>query len=186
MKQTIEIIRRNDKLGLQLDESTTAEEWANIGKQLLVGNKILNWCLGDWLVFGEKKNFASLSNELGFDEGYLRNLKWVSKEFPMSLRRDDISHKHYQILAPIDRAERKKWIDTIAKEGLSTRELTMRIRSAYSEVGEVDESAPVRTLTSKVRSLVSQLREAAGNWDTNQKKAWKSEIEPLVELYESL
>lgn len=185
MKQTIEIIQKDSKLGLQLDENTTAEEWASIGKQLLVGNKVLNWCIGDWLVFGEKKNFASLSNELGFDEGYLRNLKWVAKEFPMSLRRDDVSHKHYQILAPLEKSKRKEWINTIVKENLSTRDLTSRIRSVYCEVEE-DNTPPVRTLTSKVRNLVSQIREASESWDANQKKAWKLEIEPLVELYESL
>jgi hypothetical protein len=84
VNSTIEIIPlKNKKLGLNLDENTTAKEWAEIGKQLLVGNKMLNWCIGDWLVFGERKNFATLSSELGFDEGYLRNLKWIAKEFPL-------------------------------------------------------------------------------------------------------
>ena len=185
VNSTIEIIQKNKKLGLNLDESTTAEEWAEIGKQLLVGNKMLNWCIGDWLVFGERKNFATLSSELGFDEGYLRNLKWIAKEFPMSSRRDNISHKHYQILAPLDRDSRKEWLDKIQKESLSTRDLTMRVRSAYSDV-ERDDSTPVRTLTSKVRTLVSQLLEASEKWDENQKKAWKAEIQPLVSLYEEL
>lgn len=185
MNSTIEIIQKNKKLGLNLDESTTAEEWAEIGKQLLVGNKMLNWCIGDWLVFGERKNFATLSSELGFDEGYLRNLKWIAKEFPMSSRRDNISHKHYQILAPLDKDSRKEWLEKIQKESLSTRELTMRVRSAYSDV-ERDDSAPVRTLTSKVRTLVSQLLEASEKWDESQKKAWKAEIQPLVSLYEEL
>jgi|Laugrefbdmm110sn_1035136.scaffolds.fasta_scaffold24915_2 hypothetical protein len=185
VNSTIEIIQKNKKLGLNLDESTTAEEWAEIGKQLLVGNKMLNWCIGDWLVFGERKNFATLSSELGFDEGYLRNLKWIAKEFPMSSRRDNISHKHYQILAPLDKDSRKEWLEKIQKESLSTRDLTMRVRSAYSDV-ERDDSAPVRTLTSKVRTLVSQLLEASEKWDESQKKAWKAEIQPLVSLYEEL
>lgn len=185
VNSTIEIIQKNKKLGLNLDESTTAEEWAEIGKQLLVGNKMLNWCIGDWLVFGERKNFATLSSELGFDEGYLRNLKWIAKEFPMSSRRDNISHKHYQILAPLDKDSRKEWLEKIQKESLSTRDLTMRVRSAYSDV-ERDDSTPVRTLTSKVRTLVSQLLEASEKWDENQKKAWKAEIQPLVSLYEEL
>lgn len=185
VNSTIEIIQKNKKLGLNLDESTTAEEWAEIGKQLLVGNKMLNWCIGDWLVFGERKNFATLSSELGFDEGYLRNLKWIAKEFPMSSRRDNISHKHYQILAPLDKDSRKEWLDKIQKESLSTRDLTMRVRSAYSDV-ERDDSTPVRTLTSKVRTIVSQLLEASEKWDENQKKAWKAEIQPLVSLYEEL
>ena len=185
VNSTIEIIQKNKKLGLNLDESTTAEEWAEIGKQLLVGNKMLNWCIGDWLVFGERKNFATLSSELGFDEGYLRNLKWIAKEFPMSSRRDNISHKHYQILAPLDKDSRKEWLEKIQKESLSTRDLTMRVRSAYSDV-ERDDSTPVRTLTSKVRTLVNQLLEASEKWDENQKKAWKAEIQPLVSLYEEL
>ena len=185
VNSTIEIIQKNKKLGLNLDESTTAEEWAEIGKQLLVGNKMLNWCIGDWLVFGERKNFATLSSELGFDEGYLRNLKWIAKEFPMSSRRDNISHKHYQILAPLDKDSRKEWLEKIQKESLSTRDLTMRVRSAYSDV-ERDDSTPVRTLTNKVRTLVSQLLEASEKWDENQKKAWKAEIQPLVSLYEEL
>jgi len=186
VNSTIEIIPlKNKKLGLNLDENTTAKEWAEIGKQLLVGNKMLNWCIGDWLVFGERKNFASLSSELGFDEGYLRNLKWIAKEFPLSSRRDDISHKHYQILAPLDKSDRTGWLDKIKSEKLSTRELTMRVREAYSDV-ERDTSSPVRTLTSKVRNLISQIQEASESWDESQKRAWKAEIEPLVSLYESL
>ena len=103
----------------------------------------------------------------------------------MSSRRDNISHKHYQILAPLDKDSRKEWLEKIQKESLSTRDLTMRVRSAYSDV-ERDDSTPVRTLTSKVRTLVSQLLEASEKWDENQKKAWKAEIQPLVSLYEEL
>lgn len=186
MNSTIEITQlRNKTLGLTLDENTTASEWAEIGKKLLIGNKVLNWCIGDWLVFGEEKNYATLSSELGFDEGYLRNLKWVAKEFPLSSRRDSISHKHYQILAPLEKADRNEWLNKITKEKLSTRELTMRVRASYSEI-EKDDSTPVRTLTSKVRNLIGQIQEASENWDENQKRAWKVEIEPLVSLYESL
>ena len=102
--QNREIVRRPDYLsvpncqfentGLVIGENMTLEQWQQTGQFLRRIEGAVQWWVGDWLCFGEKKygeTYEKALEETDYDYITLRNMKWVSSAIEMSRRRDNLS-----------------------------------------------------------------------------------------------
>ena len=62
------------------------------------------WESGDWINARPVPHgqLRVLAREIGFDEGTLRNRKWVAARIPLSRRRDTLSWSHHEAVAKLD------------------------------------------------------------------------------------
>lgn len=108
------------------------EEWQDVGKQLRRVEKAALWWLGDWLNYGERaygEMYSQALEETEYDEGTLRNAKWVSSRVQLSLRSDKVPYKVHQEVASLEPEQQRALLAEAASEGLTVREVRTRVRN---------------------------------------------------------
>src|SRR3990172_3948456 len=71
-------------VGVQIDEDTTEEQWNDLGGALFRMDSAMQWLIGDWLRFGErkyKKTYKEIAKRTGYDENSLYQFVWVCRKF---------------------------------------------------------------------------------------------------------
>jgi hypothetical protein len=114
MQQTL-----NDKLSL--------EDWVKIGQSLAAVEHNIQWQLGDWWLFGNRKygqsaSLASASN-LNISLKTLKNYAWVASRFELSRRRDNLNFSHHAEVCALPIAAAEQLLDRAFNEELSEKEL---------------------------------------------------------------
>jgi hypothetical protein len=85
--------------GLQFGDSTTYSQWEAVGSTLYRMEKSVMWWIGDWVRFGEAKwgeKYKQAIGEAGYSYQTLRNASWISGEFDLSKRLDNIPWASHQ------------------------------------------------------------------------------------------
>ena len=118
-----------DKTGLVVTGSPTFEEWQNCGEFLKQAEKSVQFWIGDWLNYGEKKYGETYSQAIditGQEYQTIANQKWVSSKVEFSLRRENLSFGHHALVASMPPSEQDNWLNIKEKnngrqESKSTR-----------------------------------------------------------------
>ena len=121
-----------DKTGLTVIGDPTFEEWQNCGEFLKRAEKSVQFWIGNWLNYGEKKYgemYTQAIDETDYEEKTLRNAKWVSSKVELSRRRDNLTFSHHAEVAQLSPQEQEFWLDKAADENLSVRDLRQAIRN---------------------------------------------------------
>src|SRR5438045_2803807 len=98
-ERSLDILGKGDGLvitvtGLALPEDLTFEDWLSIGLKLHQMEKSVQWWIGDWLRFGERKYGVMYKHALATtDYKYrtLRIVKYVADRFELFRRRNNLS-----------------------------------------------------------------------------------------------
>lgn len=91
------------------------------------------WWIGDWLLYGTSRwgeQYAEAAKITGYDPKSLRNMRYVSSRFELSLRRDNLTWSHHALLAGLDPEEHKFWLDRAAADKMSVEDLRIELRAA--------------------------------------------------------
>ena len=116
---------RVSTVGLDLPPDLTFEQWSGIGAALRGVNRSLQWWLGDWLRYGERRYgemYAQAVEDTGKNYQTLANAKWVAERFAdFSLRRENLSWSHHKEVA--GRADAAELLDLAERADLSVRDL---------------------------------------------------------------
>lgn len=127
---------------LILDESLDRDEWDNIGTFLKTANKAVQWWIGDWLNFGERKwgeMYTQALEMTDYDQGYLWNMKYVSSKVEFSCRHENLSWAHHESVASLPQQQRDYWLDYAEKNKTSRNDLRRLIKGGIKE--QLEESA---------------------------------------------
>ncbi len=145
--------------GLILAKDLTFEEWGAIGSSFGTALQTAAWCIGDWMVYGERKwgkqlvmageafdpKSTRIPSELfdqaitatGLDRQTLSQYASVCRKIPMDERRIHLSFGHHRLLAPLPSPQRLEWmaiLDSESKSGLPTvKRLGISIRIAEQQ-----------------------------------------------------
>ena len=90
--------------GYVFREDLTYSEWEEIGLSLQMMGKAIQWWIGDWINFGERRygeSYAQAIEVTGYAYGSLRNAAWVASEIELSRRRDNLSWSHHNEVASL-------------------------------------------------------------------------------------
>lgn len=127
---------RFEKNKLTLDDNLTLEEWKVLGQQLKQVEGSVQFWIGDWARFGDKKGYYTnpkvydeLEEITGLGRGTIQNYKSVA-ERTSSLRNEDLSFNHHVEVAKLKPDQQKKFLDKASEENLSVRELRDEIRKS--------------------------------------------------------
>jgi len=118
------------KTRLIIPETTSFEEWQDIGRNLRSAEGAIQFWIGDWINFGERKwgeRYLEAVRETGYDYKTLRNLAWVAKRFELSRRRDNLSWSHHQEVTALPPEIANRLLDDSEKDGDSRAQLRGRV-----------------------------------------------------------
>ena len=132
-------VSRDQPIGLDLPRQTSYQRWLSIGQQLAAGASSSAWCLGDWLVFGERQfegRYRGAIEQTSLEYKTLRNYAWVARKFAPCRRHDDLSFGHHAELAGLPEPEQDFWLRKAAALGWSRNVLRRELQGSLRERGE--------------------------------------------------
>jgi len=127
--------------GLQLSPDVDFEAWAALGARIAGMASACAWCLGDWLVFGERsygRRYKTALEATPLDYQTLRNYAWVARRFPLSRRRDRLSFQHHAEVAALPEPQQELWLARAERLQWSRNELRRQLRALRGLAPRVD------------------------------------------------
>lgn len=135
--------------GLVLAKDLTFDEWEAIASSFGTAMQTVAWCIGDWMVYGERKwskqlllagqefdparpnripssVFDRAVRATGLDRQTLSQYANVCRKIPMDERRIALSFGHHRILAPLPPAKRLEWFALLDSESKSAQIPTVK------------------------------------------------------------
>ena len=133
---------RFEKNKLILNESISIDEWKELGSQLKQVEGSVQFWIGDWARFGDKKGFTGkytdskvydeLEEITGLDRNTIKNYKYVAEQTSQtresSPQGDDISYTHFREVAKLTPEKQTEFLNKASDEKLSVRELRNEIK----------------------------------------------------------
>jgi hypothetical protein len=115
------------RVGAVIPNDTQLETWGVVGDTLLRAEGVLQWWLGDWMVYGlealhiDRDAFAA---HVGKHIHTLENYAWVARSVPYSLRRESLTFGHHMLVAGFEREEDKSaWLDAAVEHRWSIAQM---------------------------------------------------------------
>ena len=125
---------------LTIGEDLSFEEWAKLGETLKVVHRATLFWIGDWLNYGERKYgemFAQAIDATYYSLSTLQTAKWVSDRIETSMRMEDLTWNHHQVIAPLEPNEQGEWLDRAVRgedgRPWSVRKLRAELQQQRSE-----------------------------------------------------
>jgi hypothetical protein len=119
--------------GLELREGIDFDTWNDVGSWLVAISNASAWCLGDWLVYGQRafgERYRTALVETGLDYQTLRNYAWVARRFPHTRRHKKVSFQHHAEVAALPEPVQELWLQRAERLRWSRNELRRQLGSA--------------------------------------------------------
>jgi hypothetical protein len=165
---------RITKIGLYIPDNLEQDDWAYLGEYLFGIEAVLQWSVGDWLVYGENHHYGdveSIANSLRKSRGTLYNWTWVSKLLPkesdidddgneISYRYENLSHTHHQTALSLLGTKEKcaKWLKKASQGDGGERWSISRLRREILDSGEAREAINQPKTTKSVASHTKKMQ----------------------------
>lgn len=127
---------RFEKNKLILNESISIDEWKELGSQLKQVEGSVQFWIGDWARFGDKKGFTGkytdskvydeLEEITGLDRNTLKQYKSVAENTSCT-RVHDMSYSHHREVAQLTPEKQTEFLNKASDENLSVRDLRREI-----------------------------------------------------------
>jgi hypothetical protein len=129
--QHLAIAGKVTPVGIEFPEDMAFDEWASTGATLKLMDSAIQFALGDWLAFGERKYgemYSQAEEDTGLDYSTLTNYKYVAEKVPMEERRQDLDWSYHRATTALSKAERKVVLDLAAKNDWKKAEVEREVR----------------------------------------------------------
>jgi hypothetical protein len=159
-KQSVRVTRR----GLQMLPGMRFETWAELGSRISGISSACAWCLGDWLIYGEKafgERYKTALAITSLDYQTLRNYAWVARRFDMSRRRDTLSFQHHAEVAALPEPHQDLWLLRAERSQWSRNELRSHLRTERRTRGHESGESAVRLSLEVAKTRERRWRQAA-------------------------
>jgi hypothetical protein len=116
--------------GLHMGRGVAFETWLAVGSRLSRVSKGSAWCLGDWLLYGERaygRKYKRALDVTRLDYQTLRNYAWVARQFEPSRRRDTLSFQHHAEVASLPEPDQELWLRRAETAHWSRNELRAQL-----------------------------------------------------------
>ncbi len=129
---------RVSTVGLDLPDDLSFEQWNGIGAALQGVGRSVQWWIGDWLRYGERRYgemYAQAIEETGRSYDNLRTAKAVAERIQFDRRRSNLSFGHHAEVAFRDDAD--ELLDLAEQRDFSVRDLRAEVsrRKAAKAIG---------------------------------------------------
>ena len=185
--------------GIEFREELTFEEWEQLGGRLARVGKSIGFLIGDWINYGEKcwgEKYAEAIRKTGIDYQILADFAYVARKVDFSCRHEKLGFEHHKAVAKLKCAdEQKRWLETAERESLSKRRLRASIiKGRVVSIDEMQGDPADRgqqTYMNWIMRLCQWWRkriesDPVANWDDCDKIRLKRDLQPVVDIYNSL
>jgi hypothetical protein len=181
------------RVGAEFDSAIDFAKWIEAGKRLLGVSACVNWWIGDWLNFGEKRygdKYKLAAEQLDIDTAVLWNYAYIASAVETSTRVEDLSWSHHREVAPLNSTQQTFWLAKAQSEKWTVSELRQALRAENAEVKHDDKSRladdynPVEFAIKTIKWFNSQ--PPLTTWSRERREATKQCLQPVVELWEKL
>jgi hypothetical protein len=170
VRQSSFLTARVTSRGLQVPPDIDFNAWAALGSRIAGLASACAWCLGDWLVFGERaygERYRTALEATALDYQTLRNYAWVARRIPMARRRESLSLQHHAEVAALPDAEQDLWLLRAERLRWSRNELRRRLKAARTLSAGGDERGAVLLRVEVTSDRERRWRRAAEAHDEN-------------------
>jgi phage N-6-adenine-methyltransferase len=109
----------------------TFDEWLAVGNTFAQISSSINWWVGDWLNYGEKRYGETYSQGMNLTHWTLErlaNVKSITRSVKSSLRNELLSWSHHIEVAALEPEEQAVWLNRAEVESWSVRRLREEIK----------------------------------------------------------
>lgn len=106
------------------------DQWESVGSTIHFLEKSVQFWIGDWHNFGERKFGEKYSQSIdGHDKQNLMDISWVCRQIQISRRREKLSFSHHREVAPMNKDLQDFWLVKAEEERLNVHDLRRAIQS---------------------------------------------------------
>ena len=122
--------------GWEPDGDLSYEQWEQDGQIFQRIDGSLNWIIGDWLNYGERKYGEMYTQAIewtGHKLEHLQQIKYVSSRIESLTRVKDLSWTHHRYIAHLPDAEQREWLTAAVASEWSSRELLQALEQSNAK-----------------------------------------------------
>jgi len=118
-------------VGMEIKGALSFDDWLHVGEMLKTAEGSVQFWIGDYLNYGEKAYGEKYAQAVDAKQAATwKNYAWVATKVEISLRKDLLSYKHHEAVAPLAPPEQKTWLTKAIEEDWSVHELRAAIKAA--------------------------------------------------------
>ena len=124
------------RVGLRFPEAVSFDSWQRAGSQISRVVDSFAWCLGDWLVYGQRRyadRYRQAVEAVGLHYQTLRNYASVARRVDFSRRRPALSFQHHAEVAALSDTEQETWLSRAEQRGWSRNQLRQHLNTARQD-----------------------------------------------------
>jgi len=103
-----------DPLGLRVNKDLSFTDWAGLGAWLEAVEHGIQWCIGDWLNYGEQafgEQAAQAIDATGWAIDTLNQYRWVCARVHRDIRRPELTFFHHREVAGLEPSAQVEWLE---------------------------------------------------------------------------
>lgn len=124
------------RVGLKFPAEVSFDSWQRAGSQISRVVDSFAWCLGDWLVYGQRRytdRYRQAVEAVGLHYQTLRNYASVARRVDLTRRRPALSFQHHAEVAALSDVEQETWLSRAEQRGWSRNQLRQHLLTARQD-----------------------------------------------------
>ncbi|HSH45129.1 MAG TPA: LmbU family transcriptional regulator [Longimicrobiales bacterium] len=117
--------------GLELPPDLAYDDWEDVGRSLRAIEGAVQWWIGDWLNYGERKygeRYTQAIEATGYAYDTLAGAAYVARQIESCRRRQNLSWSHHKEVAALDPPEQDALLSAAADGEWSRNELRRAVK----------------------------------------------------------
>lgn len=127
-------------IALSLPDTLAYQDWVDLGRDLALKRRSIDWLLGDWITFGREHFAEQIEMALGDvvgDEIALRRIEKTVRAFPPHLRDQTLSFDHHAHVADLPTQEALPLLKMAREERMNARRFRLAAMDFKVDTGRV-------------------------------------------------
>ncbi|MFZ4816969.1 MAG: hypothetical protein ACOYL5_20705 [Phototrophicaceae bacterium] len=172
------------RVGIHVPDDLNEQEYSDLGVFLLDIGSRLNWLLGDWLAYGENRQwgetYQKVAEQFGYTAASLHQYAYVCRNVDFSTRVEKLSFAHHATVASLEPDMQRYWLGVAAEQGLSSKQLQQAITASKSS------NILGATASRQWSKTLERLARDAHALDDGERVALAEELEALARALRAL
>jgi hypothetical protein len=173
--------------GLEVIGSPSFEEWKECGSKLREVEKSIQWAIGDWLNYGERRygeKYREAMEVTGLTYQTLADAKWAASRFDISCRHENLSFKHHREVAALPPAQADALLSRAESEGLSARDVRALVKASKPRAKPAVHREPAFLAHEECEEIAAWLRARRESWPTEFRSAFIARLRLILDEME--
>lgn len=183
---------RMTRTGIQFSDDVNEDDYREIGRFLLQIGSSIQWLIGDWLAFGEERQwgetYRNVADEFGYEIATLWDYASVSRQVKPSVRTEELSHAHHRLLRSMNEDSQSEWLKQAVEKNWTVSELREAIKQSRRSTEEKERKQRATDLVAKIKHIgkyIAKSDNVIQKLDQETRQALLSELdETIIQLEE--